>query len=496
MKGLVALVRVMRPSEKRLLLHHYLRNTNSQDKMRLKLFNLVRTGTNTDEEARAKLNSGGSASSYSHLKARLKDDILNILLLQDTSKRFAQANRAAELDCRKKVAQSHLLLLRGAQVEGMKVLEAALISADKFELLAERLQINHLLREKFLGAGSSIELNELNKKIQVDMKRYEALLKVQEKSFILASPEYAAKLRKRSNDKQNLELIEELRNLYKKHKLARIGFWYYMAATEYHSARENFAEVVELGLKFLKLVEKSPAVHSKTNMAGVNQTVGLAYLELRDFDKSENHFEQSSKLFPQSGFNRLQSLQLLVQAEAATKNYEDAIKHIDQALSHPRIGGREHLVPRWLYFKSCVEFLKGEVNESFKTLNKDSYIIRQVDEWNVQFRLLEMMQLAEFQDEEWLEFKIDSTRKFLTRHKDLATLRVKAAVDILSNLLRRDLDFTALSEKNMELLRACLHEYSGYEWHPTGSEVVRFDLWVVSKIPDWNRDEVGQSESE
>ena len=189
MKGLVALVKVMRPSEKRLLLHHYSRNTNSQDKMRLKLFNLVRTGTNTDEEARAKLNSGGSASSYSHLKARLKDDILNILLLQDTSKRFAQANRAAELDCRKKVAQSHLLLLRGAQVEGMKVLEAALSSADKFELLAERLQINHLLREKFLGAGSSMELNDLNKKIQVDMKRYEALLKVQEKSFILASPE-------------------------------------------------------------------------------------------------------------------------------------------------------------------------------------------------------------------------------------------------------------------------------------------------------------------
>ena len=159
-------------------------------------------------------------------------------------------------------------------------------------------------------------------------------------------------------------------------------------------------------------------------------------------------------------------MQLLVQAEAATKNYEDAIKHIDQALSHPRIGGREHLVPRWLYFKSCVEFLKGDVNESFKTLNKDSYIIRQVDEWNVQFRLLEMMQLAEFQDEEWLEFKIDSTRKFLTRHKELATPRVKAAVDILSNLLRRDLDFTALSEKNLELLKVCFEEDNGYEWHP------------------------------
>ena len=31
---------------------------------------------------------------------------------------------------------------------------------------------------------------------------------------------------------------------------------------------------------------------------------------------------------------------------------------------------------------------------------------------------------------------------------------------------------------------------------PTGSEVVRFDLWVANKIPDWNSDEVNQSEDE
>lgn len=495
MKGLIPLVKVLRPSEKRLLLHHLSRTSNAEEKLRLQLFKLVDSGkAQTDADVKKKLNTKGGASAYSHLKRRLKDDILNVLLMQDTSKRFAQANRAAELDCMKKVAQSHLLLLRGAQVEGMRILEMALQTADKYELLSERLQIHHLLREKFLGSRSSNELNELNKKIQKDLSSYEALLKAEERSFVLASPEFAQKLKKRANDKQNLELIDELRKLYQKHRLARIGFWYYMAATEYHSARSNFTDVLELGLKFLKLVEKSPAVRSKTNIAGVNQTVGVAYLELTDFKQAQHHFFQSSQLFPSAGFNRLQSLQFLVQAEVALQEYGNAMKHVEQALAHPRIQRREHLAPRWLFIKACIEFLNNDANESFRTLNQDGYILRQVDSWNLQFRLLEIMQLIEFKDEEWLEFKIDNTRKFLTRHKELATPRVKAAVDVFANLLRRELDFQKLSEKSLDSLKLCLDGDGGYEWQPTGSEIVRFDKWIISQIPNW--DKADQSDDE
>lgn len=495
MKGLIPLIKVLRPSEKQLLHHHLSRSSNAEEKLRLRLFKLVDSGkVLTDDEAKLKLKATGGASAYSHLKRRLKSDILNILLLQDSSKRFAQANRAAELDCRKKVAQSHVLLLRGAQVEGMKILESALASADEYELLAERLQIHHLLREKFLGARSTDELVELNKKIQDDMQRYQALLNVQEKSFVLASPEFALELKKRANDKKYLELIEELSKLYRKHRLARIGFWYYMAATEYHSARTNFDQVVELGLKFLKLVQTSPAVHSKTNMAGVNQTVGVAYLQLRSFENAQKYLTQASALFPSAGFNRLQSLQFLVQAESALGDFDNALKNTGRALSHPRVDKREQLIPRWLFIKSSVEFLAANPQESFRTLNQDSYLIKQVDSWNVQFRFLEMMQLIEFKDEDWLEFKVNATRKFFTRHKELATPRAKATIDIVSNLLRNGLDFQGLSAKNLDLLRSSVAEAEGFEWNPIGPEIVRFDKWVVSKIPNWNQEADEDSE--
>ena len=125
MKSLQSLVKILRPSEKRLLLHYYSRNTNAEEKLRLKLFKLVDSGVESDVEAKVLLKNSSGPSAYSHLKSRLKDDILNVLLTQDTSKRLAQGNRSAELDCRKKVAQSHLLLLRGARIEGINVLTKA-----------------------------------------------------------------------------------------------------------------------------------------------------------------------------------------------------------------------------------------------------------------------------------------------------------------------------------------------------------------------------------
>ena len=483
MKGLVSLIKTMRPSEKRLLIHHYSRNSNSEQKMKLKLFHLINKGVSSDDEAKQKLNGSRGSSAYSHLKRRLRDDILNVLLMQDTSKRLAQPNRAAELDCRKKVAQSHLLLLRGARIEGMRLIESALKSADKYELLAERLQINHLLREKFLGVGESSELLELNEVIATDMKRYEALLQVQEKSFLLASPEFAKSLKSRARDKHNLELIASLKNQYARFKLARIGFWYYMAATEYYSAKREFEEVVPLAKKFLKLVEESPAVRSKTNIAGVNQTVGIAQLELRKYDEAIQHFERSVGLFPAAGFNKLTSLQFLVQAEVADNQYQEALDHTELALSHPRIERREQLRPRWLYLKSSAEFLAGDIDASFKSLNEVGYLLKQIDEWNVQLRILEMLQLVEQRDEEWLEFKLDATRKFLNRHKELYTDRVRFAVDSIAHLLRNDLNYLSLSDSLKYRLKSSLEEQKGLEWDPSGPELVRFDLWLKKKLP-------------
>ena len=482
MNGLISIIKVLRPSEKKLIYHYYSRTTNAEDKLRLRLFNLVANAlVETDTEAKNKLAYCGSQSAYSHLKSRLKEDILNVLMMQNAGKRFAQADHAASFDCKKKVAQSYILFLRGAKKEGIKVIRQALNTASRYELLAERLQLNQLLRRRVAGTGNSGAIARLNKEIDQDKEAYEALLNVEEKSLLISSPDFFKRPSEKRRKEEQITMVAELARYYRKFKLARIGFWYYVASTEYNMAIGNHKKVVKEGLKFLALVESSPAVRSKNNEAGVTQTLGSAYLGLRNFDHSIKYFTSSENLFPVSGFNRLQCMQFLVHAFVGKLDLEAAYKVQQAAMLHPRIKARPHLVPQWMFFKACLEFLSGEVDASFRTLNSEAYLMRQRDNWNVQFRLLELLQMAEMKDEEWMEFKIETFRKFLVRNKKQDMPRARAAMEILVNLWRKSFDFDQLSEKSLKLLNKCLEEDKGYEWDPLGPELVRFDRWVQNK---------------
>jgi hypothetical protein len=181
-------------------------------------------------------------------------------------------------------------------------------------------------------------------------------------------------------------------------------------------------------------------------------------------------------------------LQLLVKSQLANNDLQDAERTVQLAMHHPRINGAAHILPQWLFIQASTQFLKGEIKDSFRTLNSDGFISKQTDEWNVNLRLLEMMQLVEFGDEEWLEFKINSTKRFMTRNKQLVTPRVKLALDVMSSLLRNRLDFNDLPERIQGDLVECLEQEKGYAWQPDGVEMVRFDKWVMSKNPVWLND--------
>ena len=478
------MVKILRTGEKRMLKHMLSRTTNAEDNLRWQLFKMIEAGTTDDDSMRQNFIEASSKSSFSHLKSRLKEDILSVLLVKESSKRIAQSNRAAQFECMKKLAQAYVLIFRGAKSEGAEILRAAKELAIKYELAAELVSINHLTREALFTFTDRKSLAAVNSSIRDNLQIWSDILRSEELSFYVTLPQLKEELQLDAGAGFEPGMIDELKMLYEKSGTARIGFWYYMAATEYFTKIKDFNLVLELGLEFLKLVETSPSIMSKNNVAGVNQTVGFAQMELRHFQDATIHLSISERLFPVSGFNRLQCLQFLVQSEIATNEFDKAITSIEKAFKHSRISARENLKPRWLFIKSSVEFLKGDVNASFKTLNSDGYLMKQQDEWNLQFRLLEMMQLIAMKDEEWLEFKLDTTRKFLTRHKNLDSSRTRTFIDVISNLLRKDLDFKQISEKNRQSLKLCAEESEEYTWNPMGPEIVRFDFWVLKQIPN------------
>lgn len=482
MERLKGIVKILRKGEKRLLRHLYSATTNGEDRLRLELFNLIDSGAaSTDDEARNALCRPHSRSAFSHLKARLREDMLNILLLQEPAKRIPQPNRVAAFECRKKLAQAYVLIPRGGVKEGVEILKSAKAQAIKYELVAEHILIDQLVREMVHLITDVRQLHELSEAINRNMGVWADILRSEEISLVMTLPHLYKESEDIADGILRSERIDELRELYQNSGSARVGFWYYMAFAEHEIRHGNFETAITAGREFLELVNNSPSIWSKNNYAGVNQILGLAYLNTLNYAYAAKHFDVADSNFPVAGNNRLSNMELLFRARLGMDDVAGALQTVQAAMMHPRIKARQVTLPRWHYFQSCALFMAGDFQEVFSTLNREGYLTRQQNEWNIWCKVLEIMTMVELGDEEWIDFKLQTLRKFVARYRKLGVPRVKAAIEILSAILRKGLVFDKLGRKAEQGLADSLEEKEGFEWSPEGAEVVRLDLWVQGK---------------
>ena len=152
MKNLTQIIRVLKPGEVRLIRNYYKVDTNGEERRRLELFDLIKEGSvSADKEAAMAIYNTKPNSAYSHLKARLRKDILNLLLLQDSSKRYEPEFAQAEFDCRRLFIEGDLLVSRGAYEPGVDALKEAQKLAIKFEFYNELVMIDDVLRSHLGG---------------------------------------------------------------------------------------------------------------------------------------------------------------------------------------------------------------------------------------------------------------------------------------------------------------------------------------------------------
>jgi len=482
MDRLIGIIKVLRKGEKRLLRHLYAANTNGEDRLRLQLFDLIESGqVKNDKQALKVLGRNHTSSAFAHLKTRLREDILNVLLLQESSKRIAQANRAAAFECRKKLTQAYVLIFRGAFNEGVELLKSAQIIAEKFELVAEIVLMNHLVREVVHLIKDVKQLHQVNNAINDNLEKWKDILRSEELSLAMTMPHLFNEYSGREGG-VDMALISELEHLYAKNSSARIGLWYYLAYIEHSTSQGKYAEAIEAGKKFVALVENNASIRSRNDIAGSNQMLGSAYLNTRDFVNATIHFKIADGDFPVLGNNRLMNFEMLYRAQIGSGDFAAANDTVSLALVHPRIKAKAALLPRWIYFQGCLHFLTGDAEGAFQNLIREGYLTKQKDEYNVHFRLLEIVVMMELRDEEWIEFRIQTLRKLLSRDRKLNSLRIKAAIEILSSLLHDNLSYQKLSKKAQTALEVSLDEAEGYVWNPEGAEIVRIDKWAERKL--------------
>lgn len=485
MKNLAALIKALMPGEIRLIRHFYKISSNAEERKRAALFELVvNNPAITDTQAAKKLYKSKPNSAFSHLKARLRKDILNVLFLHDTNKKFDSPYFRAMFEVTKMLNQAFILRSRGAFNEAVNILNAAADLAEKYELPAEQVLIQQSLRRMIQYIKDEKILAGYNESIKKNVEFLDDLMQVEEFSYVVSVPSLFSTNKKISDPNYREEMMVYLKNTYEKTNSPKIGFWYYMTEVDHQTKVRNNEKALALALQFLKLVKESPSIYSQNNWAGVNMTVATILIHCKEYHRSTGYALVSLKNFPKGGMNELMSTEVLFFGQFRNKDYEDAHTTVNNIFNHPRIKSSSFFHAKWLYLKANLEFMEGKFGDAMKTLNQNTELMKDKSGWLLGYRLLEMMIMIEQEEYEWVDFKIDSFRKLLERQKGQQIQRAKLINTMLNSLVKNNFDFEETSIDESRNYKALIKAQDDLYWDPMGFEVIRFDEWFGNKVKE------------
>lgn len=485
MKNLVAVVKALTPGEVRLVRHFYKLKSNAEERKRASLFELIMNNSEvTDIKAAKKLYNSKPNSAYSHLKARLRKDLLNILFLQDGTKKFESPTFRAQFEVLRMLNQAFILKSRGAYNEASTILNSASELAEEYELPAEQVLIKQFSRTMIYVIRDEKILAGYNNSIKENIKFLDDLMQVEEFSYVVSVPSLFTTNKKVSNPEYRNEMMEYLRSTFEKTGSPKIGFWYYMTEVERQTKLRNNEKALGLSLKFLKLVKESPSIYSDTNWAGVNMTVAGILIHSAEYRRAVGYARTAVKYFTAGLMNELMATETLFFGQFRNKDYEDAHQTIDKIFHHPRLKTNKFYHAKWLYFRANLEFMEERYDDAMRTLNKDTELTKDKSGWLLGYRLLEMLIMIEKEDYEWVDFKIDSFRKLLERQKGQNIQRAKLIHTILNSLVKSNFDFEETSIEESRNYKALIKAQDELYWDPMGFEVIRFDEWFGNKVKE------------
>jgi len=484
MKHLVPLIKALRPGEIRLIKHFLRLESNAEVKKRLELFNLVLTGKgDTDKKALKKLyKSEKNNSAFSHLKERLRKDVLNVLFLQDASKKFSTKYANAEFECRRNFIQADILIARGAYIPAIKILEKSLQLAERYELATEKTLILQLTRTMTHRIKSEKKLEEFNTGIRKSMELMKEFNRVEEIGHYFSYPQLFKGNKNVNQPDFKINAIQELKDLYEKTKSSRIGFWYHLTMNEIYTLKRNNEEALENNLQLLNLIEHSPSINSQANIAGANMNISGNLIGLMKYEDSIDYAKIAVRSFRKGGINQFMAMENLFFAYYRNNDYESAADIVTKMFEHRAMKANSFYPAKWLYLRACLEFSTGEFNKALKTLNENTELNKDKSGWLLGYRILELLIMVEIREFEWFDFKLESFRKLLQRQKTENVQRSKVIFNVLKTLGKMNFDYFDTLEKEQNNIKLLEEAENELQWDPKGFEVIRFDDWIKTKM--------------
>lgn len=466
-------------SEKRFVRNYY---KNDPDKKRLRLFQLLDEGIEiSDDEAMKEIYGNISKTAFSHLKSRLKKDIMSVLLFQEGDKQHAAPYRQAEIDCRRYLIEGDLLLKRGVYNTAIKTLNKALKLAEQYELGPEAILLQDTLRSHLgFKKGPSI-YNYYTEKIHDQLQILQAILEARELYNNILLPN----MFRTNQDADYVELardsFQKLKQSYENYQSPTVGYYYFLTAYYYFEFINDFESALHYVEKLLTLTLNSPSVKSPARIANANLQLSHLLIKTGRYQNAIDYALEAMEHFKSGLMNELIANEVLFFAQFRAGYLEEAGSTVQTAMAHPKLKSSDYIHAKWWFYKAAFHFAKGEYDDSIAALHEDTTLTNDKTGWLFGYKLLEIMNYIEQEQYYLIDFRVEALRKLLQRQKKKSTKRVKMIFNVLNTYTQRDYDFQETIEKEANQLRQLQEAKGDFEWNPMGYEIIRFDDWLLSK---------------
>ena len=483
MQELTQLAGILKSNEVRLIRRYYRTQAIERELPRLELFDLVRKKkVKTDSEAAFLIYKGKPNSAFSHLKKRLKQDIINLMMLQDNSKKLGNASDKARFESRRQLIEGSVLISRGAHKVGERILKKAAGLAAKYELPAEGFLIADLLRSHWGWRKGLVEYNKYEDEIHASVEMQQAIFKAKEYYHKIILPNQFQK-----NIESDLELVasvavDELKPLYEKTGSARVGYYYYFIAIYLLHFRNQFKESLEYAEKLLELVETEPSVFLVSRIAACKNQLAFIHLNLKEFKKAAGYAANAVNIYNEGTINHLSALEVKFCASLNHRDFDDCLQILETVKEHPRLTMNNITEAKWEFYLAGYEFSIGHFAEAYEILSQSTKLSQDRGGWLMGHKMLEILCQVSLGEIDTIDFRLDSLQKLFQRQNTRDLVRIKLIKKVLKSIVRERGDFgkVAIIEKgSLDLLSEAEGQYA---YDPMGYEFVRFDQWFVARL--------------
>ena len=479
MDDLIGLVKSLNKREKDLVRLIYSRNVNKEEKLKLKLFNLLAAKKVMKiDEIIISLEYKGSSSAFSHLKRRLKKDILNIILFQETGKKFRAKIFSESIEIKKTMVFAELLYRRGLSDLADNIINEGIKVSNKFEFLAERYILTDLQRmRQGITKGPKV-ITSFNEKINF----YIDTIQSNSNSVGLFYDFTVRNINKSNTDivllDQEKNYLKKLKDNYSNFPIAKNGYWYHRAAIFYYNSIINYEEALVHGKLLLKLIIESPSLYSPVVYAGTLKEIAEISISGGQYKEAKEYLNDALNIFNPELNNYLLTLESYFIATFHLNEIETARTTLAKAERHPNFKSRKLIKARWEYFEACILFKENKFKESYSKLSKiSSVLVSDKGELQIGYRLLLVYLLYHNSKFDLFEYEIQSLEKSIKKIKGIKLSRIKIIISHLKKLIKMNF----IIDKNNFNLKLLIHELEkdkNNKWSPLGVEIINFEYFI------------------